>query len=60
MGLPASPWDDLSFMSKGDVTCSAVAFANWQTTSLHPIGSTVHVLTYLSIENAKEECHFIS
>ena len=59
MGLTAPLWDDLSFMLKGDATCSAVAFSNWQTTSLYLIGSTVHVLTYLYIDTAKEECHVI-
>ena len=52
MGLQANPWCNLSFASKGAVACDACAYANWQTTSLHQIGCTVYVLTYLSINVA--------
>ena len=52
MGLLASPWDDLSFASKGDITCSTIACVNWQTASLHQIGTTIHILTDLDIDTA--------
>ena len=45
-----SLWDDLSFALKGDITCSAVICANWQTVSLHYIGATVHVLNNLAMD----------
>ena len=50
MGLPETPWDKLSFASKGGVTCGSIVCANWQTSSLHHIGSTVHVLIGLDID----------
>ena len=41
MGMSTSPWDNLLFASKGEVTCDDVVCANWLTASLHQIGSTV-------------------
>ena len=31
----ASPWDDISFDLKGDVTCGVVGCSNWMFTSLY-------------------------
>ena len=50
MGLPASPWDDPSFASKGDITCGVIACTNWQTARLHQIGVTVYILTDMFID----------
>ena len=50
MELMVSLWDDLYFALTGDVTCDAITCVNWHTTSLHHIGSTVHVLTDLAID----------
>ena len=52
MGLPATLWDNLSFSFKVGITCGAVSCTNFQTSSLHQIGSTVHFLTYLAIDEA--------
>ena len=50
MGLLESPWDDVSFASKGDIACSTIACVNWLTASLHQIGSTVYFPTDLAID----------
>ena len=50
MGLPASLWNEISFASKGDVTCGTIACKNWQTASLHQIRSMVHVLVDMAID----------
>ena len=42
MGIPPSPWDDLSFALKVEVTCGAVRCANLMTASIHPIVATVY------------------
>ena len=52
MGLLVSLLDNLSLTSKGETTCGSVACANWQTASIHQIGSTVHILANLSIDTA--------
>ena len=49
-GLSKSPWDDLSFASKGDIICGFIPCANWKTASFHQIGATVHVPTILEID----------
>ena len=43
MGIPPSPWNDLSFASKGEVTCGTVTYANCLNASIHHIGTAVHV-----------------
>ena len=43
MGMPPPPWDDLSFVSKEEVTCGVVVCANWLMAKLHQIGAMVHV-----------------
>ena len=52
MGMPTSPWDDLSFALKGKVTCGAVMCANWMTYRLHHIGITVHAPMAQEIDDA--------
>ena len=52
MGMPTSPWDDLSFALKGKVTCGAVMCANWMTDRLHQIGVTVHAPMAQEIDDA--------
>ena len=52
MGMPPSPWYDLSFASKGKVVCSTVMCANWLTPSLHQIGTVVNDPTLKSIDAA--------
>ena len=52
MGLPASPWDNRSFASKGDITCETIACANWLPEILHHIRATVHVPMGLAIDSA--------
>ena len=50
----AFPWDDLSLVLKGGrggVACVTIACANYQTASLHHIGSMFHVLTDLAIKS---------
>ena len=51
MGMPASPWENLYFALKGDITCGACACANWQTASLNQIRATVHVYVDLAIDS---------
>ena len=50
MGLLNSSWDDLSFASKGYITCGTTSCTNWQTASLHHVESTIHVLADISID----------
>ena len=50
MGMPASPWENLYFALKGDISCGACACANWQTASLNQIRATVHVCVDLAID----------
>ena len=51
MGMSASPWDELYFPLKRDVTCGAIAYDNRKTAKLHQIGSIVHFLTDLAIDS---------
>ena len=44
VGMPALPWDELYFSSKGEVTCGTVGYTNWPIVSLHQIGVTIYVL----------------
>ena len=53
MGMPPSPWYDLSFESKGKVMCSTVTCANWLTASLLQIGTVVNVPTLQSIDSSQ-------
>ena len=50
MGMPPSPWDNLSFVSKGKMNCVTVGCANCFTASLHQIGSAIYVLTVEAID----------
>ena len=50
VGLPASPRDKLSFVSKRDITYSAIACANRHTLIFHHIRATVHILTDLDMD----------
>ena len=52
MGMPPSPWYDLSFMLKGEVICGTFMCANWLTSILHHIGTAVHVSTAQAINFA--------
>ena len=47
--IPTSPWDNLSFASKGEGTCGAVGYANYVISSLHQIGAALYVPTAESI-----------
>ena len=44
------PYDNLSFASKGGLTCGAGACANIKTSSLQQIDSMVHILKDLAID----------
>ena len=55
MGIPPSPWDDLSFASKGKVACSTVRYDNFLMISIHQIGDSVYVVTAQVIESALSE-----
>ena len=50
MGMPALPWEKLSFESKVFVTCSSIGCSNWLTVSLHHISVPVCVLTAEDID----------
>ena len=49
MRTPLSPWDDLYFASKGEVTYGAVMCVNWITEILHQIGIEIYILTTKAI-----------
>ena len=49
MGITLSPWYDISFASKGEVTCSTAGCANWITTILHHIGAVLYILASQAI-----------
>ena len=45
MEISLLPWDDLSSILKGEVTCRANGYTNCITASLHCIGATIYVPT---------------
>ena len=55
MGMLTSPWEDLSFASKGEVACSTARYDNWLINSIHQIGDSVYVVTAKVIESALSE-----
>ena len=50
MELLASMWDNLYFTPKGEINCGIVSCANWQTSILHHIGSTINFFSDLAID----------
>ena len=44
------PWDNLSFVAKEKVTCGAVGYPNWITTSLHQISTDLYIPTAEAID----------
>ena len=51
--MPPSYWDDISFVSKGEVTCGTITSANCLTAILRHIGTAAHVLMSQSIDVGK-------
>ena len=43
MGMPALPWDDLSFTLKGEVTCGAIGCDNWLMEIFYQINTDVYI-----------------
>ena len=52
MGILPSPWNELSFVSKGEVTCSALRCENCITTILHHIRTSLYNPTAEAIDAA--------
>ena len=52
MGLPVSPWDNVSFASKEYISCVDIACEKWPPASIHHIGATVYAPTDMTINTA--------